>query len=258
MAARCAASGWLRWARCSRDGLAHAFPIEDSQQGRCPQAVCTHRPTCGTGPGHRHRPALRARRRGDGHRAAPPPGSATVVDPVRALTGQDPRGVRLPRQTPAGRRLSECAPGLPAAGRSHNSTTHTTRSKGVHDARYPPRLRGQDQLHPPLRSDGHQLWNLGAVPTDMTGGAGRASVAAGRLDPRPGQQEHQGRPRRDRDPCPRRNPPPRRVPRRSPPHQHRPGWSRRRHRSRPVVSRHRGGGLAVSSPNVGCAGNWFT
>ncbi len=39
--ARCAVPGWMRWAHSTRDGLAHAFPIEDSQQGRWLRAVCS-------------------------------------------------------------------------------------------------------------------------------------------------------------------------------------------------------------------------
>ncbi len=39
-AARCGAPGWTRWAHSTRDALAHAFPIEDSQQGRWLRAVC--------------------------------------------------------------------------------------------------------------------------------------------------------------------------------------------------------------------------
>ncbi len=42
VAARCAVPGWIRWAQSSRDGRAHAFPIEDGQQGRWVRAVCSH------------------------------------------------------------------------------------------------------------------------------------------------------------------------------------------------------------------------
>ena len=42
VAARCAAPGWIRWAQSNRDGRAHAFPIEDTQQGRWVRAVCSH------------------------------------------------------------------------------------------------------------------------------------------------------------------------------------------------------------------------
>jgi hypothetical protein len=42
VAARCAASGWIRWAQSARDGRVHAFPIHDSQQGRWLRAVCSH------------------------------------------------------------------------------------------------------------------------------------------------------------------------------------------------------------------------
>jgi hypothetical protein len=41
VAARCLAPGWLRWARCSRDGLAHVFLIEE-QRGWWPQAVSAY------------------------------------------------------------------------------------------------------------------------------------------------------------------------------------------------------------------------
>ncbi|MGH3813178.1 MAG: hypothetical protein ACRDUV_12075 [Pseudonocardiaceae bacterium] len=34
VAARCGVPGWMCWTHSARDGLAHAFPIEDSQQGR--------------------------------------------------------------------------------------------------------------------------------------------------------------------------------------------------------------------------------
>lgn len=33
---------WVRWCYSTRDRQVHAFPIEDSQYGRWPQAVCTH------------------------------------------------------------------------------------------------------------------------------------------------------------------------------------------------------------------------
>jgi len=42
VAARYAAPGWIRWAQSNRDGRAHAFPIEDPQQGRWLRAVCSH------------------------------------------------------------------------------------------------------------------------------------------------------------------------------------------------------------------------
>jgi hypothetical protein len=42
VAARCAVPGWIRWAQSSRDGMAHAFPIQDSQCDRWLRAVCSH------------------------------------------------------------------------------------------------------------------------------------------------------------------------------------------------------------------------
>ncbi|MGH4026460.1 MAG: hypothetical protein ACRDRV_17935 [Pseudonocardiaceae bacterium] len=33
---------WVRWAYSVRDGLVHAFPLEDSECGRWPLAVCSH------------------------------------------------------------------------------------------------------------------------------------------------------------------------------------------------------------------------
>jgi hypothetical protein len=42
VAARCAAPGWIRWAQSTRDGMAHAFPIPDSQCDRWLRAVCSH------------------------------------------------------------------------------------------------------------------------------------------------------------------------------------------------------------------------
>lgn len=33
---------WVQWAHSARDGLVHAFPVEDSERDRWPQAVCTH------------------------------------------------------------------------------------------------------------------------------------------------------------------------------------------------------------------------
>lgn len=74
VAARRGASGWMHWAHSARDGLAHAFPVEDSQREGWLQAVCTH--------------------------IAPPAalGTATVLDPrcarcvlVVAATGAIPR-----------------------------------------------------------------------------------------------------------------------------------------------------------------------
>lgn len=35
-----AASTWVRWRYSGRDGQVHAFPVEDSECGRWPQAVC--------------------------------------------------------------------------------------------------------------------------------------------------------------------------------------------------------------------------
>lgn len=40
--ARRSAEVWVRWSHSARDGQVHAFPLEDSQRGRWPQAVCTH------------------------------------------------------------------------------------------------------------------------------------------------------------------------------------------------------------------------
>ncbi len=42
VAARCAVPGWIRWAQSSRDGMAHAFPIEDCRCDRWLRAVCSH------------------------------------------------------------------------------------------------------------------------------------------------------------------------------------------------------------------------
>jgi hypothetical protein len=33
---------WVRWAYSARDSQVHAFPIEDSQYGRWPRALCAH------------------------------------------------------------------------------------------------------------------------------------------------------------------------------------------------------------------------
>lgn len=37
-----AASVWVRWNYSARDGQVHAFPLDDSQYGRWPQALCSH------------------------------------------------------------------------------------------------------------------------------------------------------------------------------------------------------------------------
>jgi len=42
VSARCAVPGWIRWAPSTRDGMAHAFPIQDSQCERWLRAVCSH------------------------------------------------------------------------------------------------------------------------------------------------------------------------------------------------------------------------
>ncbi len=42
VAARCAVPGWIRWAQSTRDGMAHAFPIQDCQCDRWLRAVCSH------------------------------------------------------------------------------------------------------------------------------------------------------------------------------------------------------------------------
>lgn len=34
--------GWARWSYSARDGLVHAFPLEDCECGRWPVAVCSH------------------------------------------------------------------------------------------------------------------------------------------------------------------------------------------------------------------------
>lgn len=41
-AAAAAASVWVRWSYSARDGQVHAFPLDDSQRGRWPQALCSH------------------------------------------------------------------------------------------------------------------------------------------------------------------------------------------------------------------------
>lgn len=33
---------WVRWMASAQDGQVHAFPIDDSQRGRWPQAVCSY------------------------------------------------------------------------------------------------------------------------------------------------------------------------------------------------------------------------
>lgn len=43
---------WVCWRRSTHDGQVHAFPVEDSQCGRWPQAVCAHTvPPAALGPG---------------------------------------------------------------------------------------------------------------------------------------------------------------------------------------------------------------
>lgn len=84
VAARCAVPGWIRWAQSSRDGMAHAFPIQGSQCERWLRAVCSHTiPPAGLSPVvvgvrcSRCASAVTAAR-GARHRAARPGGCARL------------------------------------------------------------------------------------------------------------------------------------------------------------------------------------